>query len=53
MAPAQFNMLREISPPLMNWTIKVRVCRMWSRPESVRNPSIKAIELIVIDEEVC
>lgn len=49
---ARFNMINEICPPLMSWSIKVMICRMWYRPDSTRDPSIKALELIVVDEQV-
>jgi hypothetical protein len=53
MAPQmEYNLLSKIDPTRHNWTIKVRVARMWKLSSTPKWKGVTAMELVLVDEQV-
>jgi hypothetical protein len=48
----EYNLVSEINPSRHNWTIKVRVARMWNVSPNPKWKSVIAMELVLVDEQV-
>ena len=46
-------MVSQINPSRHNWTIKVRVARMWKVSWNPKATGVTGMELLLVDEEVC
>jgi hypothetical protein len=49
----EYNLVSEINPSRHNWTIKVRVARMWKLSPNPKWKGVTAMELVLVDEQVC
>jgi hypothetical protein len=49
----EYTLLSQITPARHNWSIKVTVARMWKLSWSTKGKGITAMELVLVDEEVC
>ncbi|XP_056687828.1 replication protein A 70 kDa DNA-binding subunit B-like [Spinacia oleracea] len=46
------NMISDITPLKENWKIKVKIIRIWEKPDYYNKTEIKAIEMVLVDEKV-
>ena len=49
----EYTLVSQINPTRRNWTIKVRVARMWKLSSTPKWKGVTAMELVLVDEEVC
>jgi len=49
----EYTLVSQINPTRHNWTIKVRVARMWKLSLTPKWKGVTAMELVLVDEEVC
>ena len=49
----EYSLLSQINPTRHNWSIKVRVARMWQLSGTSKGQGFTAMELVLVDEEVC
>jgi hypothetical protein len=49
----EYTLLSQINPTRHNWIIKVRVARMWKLSSTPKWKAVTAMELVLVDEEVC
>ena len=49
----EYTLVSQINPTRHNWTIKVRVARMWKLSLTPKWKGVTAMELVLVDEQVC
>lgn len=49
----EYTLVSQINPTRHNWTIKVRVARMWKVSWNPKATGVTGMELLLVDEEVC
>ncbi|CAD6207225.1 unnamed protein product [Miscanthus lutarioriparius] len=49
--PMEYTLVSQINPTRHNWTIKVRVARMWKLSSTPKWKGVTAMELVLVDEE--